>query len=68
MNLVIRLRNYRRLPGYFTPDTIRDRELLRAIGWTGGTLISEGAMDTLLGAVSKAGCWLSTAALRDDYS
>ena len=65
MRNVINLREYRRLPGMFTPDTIMDRDLLRSAGWKGGTLIYEAEIDNLLTIVSAAGFWLSTPALRD---
>ena len=63
--MVINLREYPRLPGYFTPDTIRDRDLLRAAGWKGSTLIKDCEIDTLLTVVSREGYWLSTP-IKDD--
>jgi hypothetical protein len=65
MGNVIRLREYRRLPGYLTPDTVRDRKLIRACGWKGATLFSEATVNILLEVVSSAGFWLSTPVLRD---
>ena len=64
-NEVIHLREYRRLPGYFTPDTIRDRDLLRGAGWQGSTLIPDYQIDAVLEVVSASGYWLSIIALRD---